>query len=1433
MMATTDATANVMKKISKDGSGPDAPSPPVHVAVANKDLKRLQELIQSGAPQLHPKTHETALHVAARTGSMECLRWLLSNNINSPFDKDRNGSTPCHYAAVYGQIEALKALLTHDQQNHQIAKVTDENGLSILALATLQGDITMVRWIVQAYPDLGYLRDSGGNLPIHFAAAGGSLAIVKFLVEQFGTRYAEENDNNHTKPVYYAAQNGKIEVLKYLVITLGVNPMAKEKDGMTAIHAASSGHQVDIAKWLVVQLGPKIILSKSSDGATPLHIAAAQGYTDLLEYFIENLEDKSDINVRDDILATPAHDAAEFGERDSFLILLRNGADITIKDKENKTPFDLALEKNQTDMLAIISDYKEHGPSSLSKYEKSGRSRSSSAGLEETSSSNQMMQRTTEISDVIMEATNLLEKRKGDEITRKKSLQRLAVSDDEVTDTGDELEQQLMKSNKGSRRSRSKRLSPQIPHERGPNGELYAKLNKKARKKKSSDDDVISHTSSAHKRTRLSNGLDDPSIETASNFSRPSRVKHYYSGYDSASSVGSSVSQRFEGRHRHVPGFYPHHDKSGPHSTSGMSMGSSGMHYPGMGYPMPSYQQYPFFPAMVAQYYGYPYPPQAFPYPKPKTTDERMHMEALQKSGRPLFGPRGGYIPPHLQHYRPPYPHHPNYHHPRQPHVGVSKRSRPSSGHSNTRSGIQHKDREIGFGPPGVVDEAHKIDVKHELHPPPPPITKGGKMSDDHLELQSVDENFIMVKPDVEGKVPTQASGGTRLQRARLPDEYDGRFNQFIETDSEEEYELDEHLSVKTLAESALILALGPICGLKGISKVRREEHKESISPETFADIEAQKTAKHWSQTDVTGKTTELEEISDHKQKEIKDLDDWTAVLGISPSMLTTPMNAKELGGSIRARHFAMQELKTSSMHQSLASLDKDEDDDDMISVVIGDRRELKDSKKQKKDSSKKSSQKRNKETSSKSQTVESKGKKLHKKGIKKSTKMTVEATKKSETETNQKEMKLKKEVLPTPEHKGGIVVSSAVKKGKSSEPIEVRNTAILDSSDSEQEKKISKSDKQKKKKVTKDQGKSSGNVNVDDLFAETQKEIEEMLAGIPKSPTTVTGDESRKEMAVSFPDEESHVEQLNKMFPHAGNGNDENVSRLMETLENTSKNVTPQQRIKLQLIQNILAGKDPELMKQLLSLISDGWNPVEDSLESSSNTQLAFELETKLMERQEKQRKETEEHFRNQAEMSETLQKRLEEQAARHMENIQQQLDQQKKLMMIQLEEQRKLLEQERKKKSRKNHKTFSTSSDSDSDTGEVTMRQVTPNPVIAEKNKIKTMTAKIYQQPPLKWEDFSVEDGDIPEPPPLPPVHFLLSNINDPELKTKIYGKKPQKHHSTNTELNQTSLALERFTGGIGNEIYIEDEEDDDEMKLAKAKRATRKRADVLKIN
>ena len=96
------------ERMHKNGSKTGFPSPPIHKAIVSRDLKQLKKLLLSGDIQLHPVTKETPLHVAARTGAIECLRWLLDNNTNSPFDKDRDGSTPGHFSAAYGQLETLK-----------------------------------------------------------------------------------------------------------------------------------------------------------------------------------------------------------------------------------------------------------------------------------------------------------------------------------------------------------------------------------------------------------------------------------------------------------------------------------------------------------------------------------------------------------------------------------------------------------------------------------------------------------------------------------------------------------------------------------------------------------------------------------------------------------------------------------------------------------------------------------------------------------------------------------------------------------------------------------------------------------------------------------------------------------------------------------------------------------------------------------------------------------------------------------------------------------------------------------------------------------------------------------------------------------------------------------------------------------------------------
>ena len=90
-----------------------------------------------------------------------------------------------------------------------------------------------------------------------------------------------------------------------MVDEVGVDPVARDLSGMTTIHAASMGHQVEAVKvrhhsclthiqcstvitllslslppthpqWLVTKLGSKMIVDKTKDGATPLHIAAGE-----------------------------------------------------------------------------------------------------------------------------------------------------------------------------------------------------------------------------------------------------------------------------------------------------------------------------------------------------------------------------------------------------------------------------------------------------------------------------------------------------------------------------------------------------------------------------------------------------------------------------------------------------------------------------------------------------------------------------------------------------------------------------------------------------------------------------------------------------------------------------------------------------------------------------------------------------------------------------------------------------------------------------------------------------------------------------------------------------------------------------------------------------------------------------------------------------
>lgn len=91
-----------------------SPEPPVdlmqtHRAAVKNDVEKLAKLVEEGAPLEDPKTKETPLHAAAKTGSVDVIKWLLKKRTVHPLDKSEDGGyTAAHQAAVYGHFDALK-----------------------------------------------------------------------------------------------------------------------------------------------------------------------------------------------------------------------------------------------------------------------------------------------------------------------------------------------------------------------------------------------------------------------------------------------------------------------------------------------------------------------------------------------------------------------------------------------------------------------------------------------------------------------------------------------------------------------------------------------------------------------------------------------------------------------------------------------------------------------------------------------------------------------------------------------------------------------------------------------------------------------------------------------------------------------------------------------------------------------------------------------------------------------------------------------------------------------------------------------------------------------------------------------------------------------------------------------------------------------------
>ncbi|KAM6972858.1 GA-binding protein subunit beta-2a [Aplochiton taeniatus] len=86
---------------------------------------------------------------------------------------------------------------------------------------------------------------------------------------------------------------------------------------------------------------------------TPLHMAAAEGHTVIVELLVRS---GADINAKDMLKMTALHWAAQHGHYTVVDTLVKNGADVHALSKFDKTPFDVAADIQNTELMLMLQE---------------------------------------------------------------------------------------------------------------------------------------------------------------------------------------------------------------------------------------------------------------------------------------------------------------------------------------------------------------------------------------------------------------------------------------------------------------------------------------------------------------------------------------------------------------------------------------------------------------------------------------------------------------------------------------------------------------------------------------------------------------------------------------------------------------------------------------------------------------------------------------------------------------------------------------------------------------------------------------------------------------------------------------------------------------------------------------------------------------------
>ncbi|KAL7169985.1 hypothetical protein ACSBR2_034939 [Camellia fascicularis] len=296
--------------------------------------------------QLTGKRGDKTLHSAARAGNLEVVLELLTINGDEELkellsEQNQSGETALYVAAEYGYVDLVKEMMKY--YDIASAGIKAKNGYDAFHIAAKQGDLEILKVLMEAHHDLSMTFDQSNTTALHSAAAQGHIEAVNFLLEKNSSLATITRSNGKTA-LHSSARNGHLEVVKALLRKEPGIGLRNDKKGQMALHMAVKGQSVKVVDELI-EFNADLITMFDSKGNTPLHIATRKGRAQIVQALLNRKGiDKQAINRSGE---TALDIAEKMGHSEIAIILQEHGV-LNAKSMKSTPTTNTARELKQT-----------------------------------------------------------------------------------------------------------------------------------------------------------------------------------------------------------------------------------------------------------------------------------------------------------------------------------------------------------------------------------------------------------------------------------------------------------------------------------------------------------------------------------------------------------------------------------------------------------------------------------------------------------------------------------------------------------------------------------------------------------------------------------------------------------------------------------------------------------------------------------------------------------------------------------------------------------------------------------------------------------------------------------------------------------------------------------------------------------------------------